>query len=115
MWFWEEKGGKGGNGLNRLFFIFVVAAGTYLIRFLPLIWKKKTNSAFFGEFLDHAASALLAALFVTAFVEFPLRIHDLEIKSLALVPVFFSYLRWKNLGLSVVLGVLAHFLLSQFT
>ncbi|NSW75800.1 MAG: AzlD domain-containing protein [Candidatus Atribacteria bacterium] len=85
------------------------------MRFLPLIWKKKTDSAFFGEFLDHAASALLAALFVTAFVEFPFQAHSLEIKSLALLPVLFSYFRWKNLGLSVVLGVLAHFILSQFT
>jgi len=100
--------------LNRYVLILFVAVGTYFMRFLPLKWSGNSEKATgLNEFLDYSASALLAALFVTSLVEFPLRSLELAIRALAMLPVLFTYWRWKNLGLSVVLGIFAHLFLSS--
>lgn len=99
--------------LSRFLLIILVALGTYLMRFLPLKWQEKLRTiAHFSEFFEYSTAALLAALFVTAFWELPFQSVELWRRTLSLFPVFFSFALWRNLGLSIVLGILTHFFLS---
>lgn len=65
------------------------------------------------EFLMHSSAALMSALFVTSFISFPLKVDVLGIGLLTLLFVFISYRKWKSLGLSILVGILAHLLFSM--
>ena len=91
--------------------IISVALGTYLTRFLPIHFKVK-GSRGIDEFLAHSSTALISALFITSLVSFPVKWNDLSINAIALAFVFVSYKKWRNLGISVLIGVGVHLLLS---
>lgn len=65
------------------------------------------------EFLMHSSAALMSALFVTSFISFPVKVDVLGIGLLTLLFVFISYRKWKSLGLSILVGILAHLLFSM--
>ncbi|AGK62078.1 hypothetical protein Asulf_02122 [Archaeoglobus sulfaticallidus PM70-1] len=95
----------------KLLAIVLVAAGTYLTRFLPMKFGK-IRSERFEEFLAYSSTALISALFVTSFISFPIVFRDLGVGLVAILFVFVTYRRWENLGISVLAGVLTHLLLS---
>ncbi len=88
--------------------IVLVAIGTYLARYLPLRFRFKIEEF---ELLSYSSIAIISALFVTSLVSFPIRFEDLGINIIALIAVAFTYKRWNNLGLSVMIGVIVHILL----
>ena len=92
--------------------IVVVAIGTYLTRLLPLLLKDKLNLESWSEWLSYSSTALISALFVTSFVSFPINPRDLTIGLISLTVVYTSYAKSKNLGISIIFGVLAYYLFS---
>jgi len=96
--------------LEHYLAIVLVALGTYLARFLPLRFKLRIKNL--DELLSYSSAALISALFVTSLVSFPVEFEKLLISLLALMAVTVSYVRWKNLGLSVLVGVVVHLVLS---
>ncbi len=94
--------------------IILVAIGTYLARFLPIYFNerfKKLNCV--DEFLTYSSTALISALFVTSLLSFPVKLKNISISIVALAFVFVSYKKWKNLGFSVLIGVIVHLLVSS--
>jgi len=92
--------------------ILLVAAGTYLSRFLPLRCKGFKRLKGVNEYLEYSSTALISALFVTSLVSFPFEPKNTGISIVALAFVITSYRKWENLGLSVLIGVAAHLALS---
>ena len=92
--------------------IVVVAIGTYLTRLLPLLLKDKLNLESWSEWLSYSSTALISALFVTSFVSIPINPKDLTIGLISLTVVYASYAKSKNLGISIIFGVLAYYLFS---
>ena len=93
--------------------IILVALGTYLTRFLPIKFGKKFRELKdIDEFLRHSSTALISALFITTLISFPIESKEMIKGILALLCVFVVYRIWKNLGISVLVGVISHFLLS---
>jgi len=93
--------------------IILVALGTYLTRFLPIKFGEKFRELKdIDEFLRHSSTALISALFITTFISFPIESKEMIKGILALLCVFVAYRIWKNLGISVLVGVISHFLLS---
>ena len=93
--------------------ILLVAAGTYLSRFLPIRFNKKFRELKgIDEFLTYSSTALISALFVTSFVSFPIDLKNTGTGIVALAFVYASYRKWENLGFSVLAGVAVHLLLS---
>ncbi|WP_456327479.1 AzlD domain-containing protein [Archaeoglobus sp.] len=92
--------------------IFVVAVGTYLTRLIPLLLKDRLNLEKWSEWLSYSSTALISALFVTTFVSFPINPRDLTIGLISLAVVYASYVKSKNLGISIIVGVLAYYILS---
>ena len=89
--------------------IILVAVGTYLTRFLPIHFNGKFKG---DDFLAYSSTALISALFVTTLVSFPIRLGNLGMEILALALVVMSYGKWRNLGISVLVGVVVHLSLS---
>ncbi len=96
--------------LEHYLAIVSVALGTYLARFLPLRFKLRIENL--DELLSYSSAALISALFVTSLVSFPVEFEKLLVSLLALMAVYASYVRWRNLGLSVLVGVVVHLVLS---
>ena len=93
--------------------ILLVAAGTYLSRYLPVRFNEKFRELKgFDEFLTYSSTALISALFVTSFVSFPVDLRNTGIGIVALAFVYASYRKWENLGFSVLTGVAVHLALS---
>ncbi len=92
--------------------IVLVAIGTYLARFLPMRFNEKFKSKWLDEFLTYSSVALISALFVTSLVSFPVKPIDLSVSIAALIFVFISYKKWRNLGLSVLVGIVVHLIFS---
>ncbi len=90
--------------------IVIVALETYLARFLPLRFKFKIKN--FDEYLFQSSASLISALFVTSLVSIPVNFEKLFVSVIAATVVIVSYVRWKNLGLSVLIGVITHFVIS---
>ena len=86
--------------------IVVVALGTYLARYVPLRFGIKLGME---EHLEHASAGIISALFITSL----LSSKPLSVSLLAGIVVLLTYLRWRNLGLSIILGVLMHFILTS--
>lgn len=55
----------------------------------------------------------MSALFVTSFISFPVKVDELKVGLLALLFVFISYRKWRSLGLSILIGISVHFILSM--
>ncbi len=92
--------------------IILVAIGTYLARFLPIYFNERFKRLKgIDEFLTYSSTALISALFITSLVSFPVELKNTSISIVALAFVFVSYKKWKNLGFSVLIGVMAHLLL----
>lgn len=92
--------------------ILLVAAGTYTARFLPMRFSEKFRLSDVEDFLTYSSTALISALFITSFISFPIDLKRTYIGAISLILVFLSYNRWKNLGISVLVGVLANLVLS---
>ncbi|WP_456371379.1 AzlD domain-containing protein [Thermodesulfatator atlanticus] len=103
------------NGSMEKYFVLVfVAIGTYLIRLVPIVFRKNiVKNTKFDLFLSRSSVALLSGLFVTSFVSFPLDCFLLFISLCSLIVVYISFKFFKNLGFSVLVGVLVHFALFQ--
>ena len=97
--------------LEHYLAIVLVALGTYLARFLPLRFKFKIKNL--DEYLSYSSAALISALFVTSLISIPVDFEKLFVSVIAVIAVFVSYVRWRNLGLSVLVGVIAHFIISM--
>lgn len=93
--------------------IILVAIGTYLTRFLPIRFSEKFRRLkSIDEYLTYSSIALISALLATSLVSLPVNPKNICVSITALVFVFLSYRKWKNLGISVVIGVSSHLLLS---
>ncbi|HIQ39154.1 MAG TPA: AzlD domain-containing protein [Methanothermococcus okinawensis] len=93
--------------------IVLVAIGTYLTRFLPLYFNERFKRLKdMDEFLSYSSTAIISALFITSLVSFPVDLKYISVSIVALTFVFLSYKKWKNLGISVLIGVIVHLLLS---
>ncbi len=96
---------------EKLLAVLVVAIGTYMTRFLPFKLKDKFRKlSSLDEFLTYSSTALISALFVTSFVSF--QPHEFAVRTVAMVFVILTYLRWKNLGISVISGVVGYFVVN---
>jgi branched-subunit amino acid transport protein len=105
-----------------LLLFLVVGAGNYLMRFLPLLWALRRETTGEGsrtsgnELLDgllpFVGPSVVAALLVTSIL--PEAWHGTELlrTGLALLPTLFIAVRSGNLGLTVLVGVLAYWLVS---
>ena len=72
--------------------IILVALGTYLTRFLPIKFGKKFRRLKdMDESLRHSSTALIPALFIIAFVSFPIESKEMIKGILALLGVFVAY------------------------
>lgn len=97
--------------MEKVLAILLVALGTYLTRVVPLSIKIR-RAENFETLLSYSSSALLSALFVTSLVSFPLNILGLGVSAATLIFVVLTYLRWENLGLSVLVGVVGHLIFN---
>ncbi|WP_202320601.1 AzlD domain-containing protein [Archaeoglobus neptunius] len=93
--------------------VILVAVGTYLTRFLPMIFGERLRG-FDRDLIVHSSTAILSALFVTSFVSFPIEAKKEVTGIVALAFVFATYRKWENLGVSVLTGVMAHLVLSYY-
>ena len=83
----------------------MVALGTYLARYIPLRFGLKLG---IEEYLEYASAGIVSALFVTSLASS----KPLSVSLLALIVVLLTYLRCRNLGLSIIAGVIAHFVIT---
>lgn len=83
--------------------IVMVALGTYLARYLPLHFKLRIG---IEEYLEYSSAGLISALFVTSLAK------PMSASVLALIVVLLTFLRWRNLGLSILSGVAAHLIIT---
>ncbi len=97
--------------MEKILAILLVALGTYLTRVVPLSIRVR-RAEDVETLLSYSSSALLSALFVTSLMSFPLNISELGIGVVALSFVVLTYLRWRNLGLSVLTGVVSHLIFN---
>ncbi|AEJ60945.1 branched-chain amino acid transport [Spirochaeta thermophila DSM 6578] len=97
--------------MDRYAAILLVAVGTYLIRLLPFFRKEGTGEGM-ERVLKDSAAAVMAALWISSFVSLPLEGWPLVRDGLALLGVLGSYLLWRRMGVSVLVGVGLHALLS---
>lgn len=103
-----------------------VGSATYLIRFVPFLlaqrFGNRQDSAEQGisggkrlRVLELIGPSIVAALLITAILPQPGEANfDLQLirSLLALAPVLVSAVIWKNLGLSVIVGVSSYWLIS---
>ena len=95
--------------------ILLVAAGTYLMRFLPLRFAKAFERLRASRFLSYSSTALIAALFANSFLSSIKVTSDLTPAIFSLLVVFMVHKLWRNLGVSILAGVTTHLLLSYLT
>ncbi len=85
--------------------IVMVALGTYLARYLPLRFRFRIG---IEEYLEYSSAGLISALFVTSLASS----KPVSASVLALIVVLLTFLRWRNLGLSILAGVAAHLVIT---
>ena len=99
--------------------VLLVAAGTYLMRLLPLHLalrgRRKFTTGALSEALNMAGPALIAAFLVVSVLPPQQQIATGELlkRSTALLAVLLAQHRWANLGASVAVGVAAYALLAS--
>lgn len=93
--------------------IITVGLGTYLTRFIPIRFSERFRKLKnIDEFLKHSSTALISALFITSFLSSPTDLGTISKGTVALIAVFISYKLWRNLGVSILVGVVSHFLVN---
>lgn len=98
---------------RHLVIIVLVAIGTYLTRLLPFhLMNRMASMEKVEEFLKHSSAAIISALFITSLIGFPFKLKDTFVEAVALLFVFVFYKRWKSVGISVLAGVVSHFMVS---
>ena len=105
-----------------LLLFLVVGAGNYLMRFLPLLWALRSGSTGEGSetsgggllngLLPFVGPSVVAALLVASILPETRDGTELLRTGLALLPTLFIAVRSGNLGLTVLVGVLACWLVS---
>ena len=105
-----------------LLLLLVVGAGNYLMRFLPLLWvlrremtgegSEMSGSGLLDGLLPFVGPSVVAALLVTSVL--PEARDGMEVlrTGLALLPTLLVAVRSGNLGLTVLVGILAYWLVS---
>jgi branched-subunit amino acid transport protein len=100
---------------NILAIIFV-AVGTYLTRYLPIYLHNKLklinskNIKLINEILSYSSTSIISALFVTSFIKFPVVVENVLISIISLIFVIIAYKKWSNIGISILIGVLAYYI-----
>jgi len=98
--------------------VVVIAAGTYLTRYLPFYLLKRWQSRFgstgrFTEYLEHVGPAIIAALLAVSFApEIVLSGTSVLVALAGLVATAASWWCWRNTGLSVFAGIAGYAVLS---
>lgn len=107
--------------------ILVVGIGTYLMRATPLLAallrysepereeEADTSSSGLTEVLRLVGPAVIAALLVTSLIPDPSApgfFPDLALNAVALVPASLAAIRWKNPGLTVLIGIASYVLVA---
>jgi branched-subunit amino acid transport protein len=105
-----------------LLLFLAVGAGHYLMRFLPLLWalrremtgegSETSGSGLLDGLLPFVGPSVVAVLLVTSVL--PEARDGMEVlrTGLALLPTLLSAVRSGNLGLTVLVGILAYWLVS---
>ncbi|HKZ27570.1 MAG TPA: AzlD domain-containing protein [Rubrobacteraceae bacterium] len=105
-----------------LLLFLVVGAGNYLMRFLPLLWalrrgttgegSETSRSGLLDGLLPFVGPSVVVALLVTSIL--PEARDGMEVlrTGLALLPTLLAAMRSGNLGLTVLVGILAYWLVS---
>ena len=103
-----------------LLLFLVVGAGNYLMRFLPLLWALRRGEAESGEatgsrlgrLLPFVGPSVVVALLVTSLLPEAGTGAELSRTGIALLPTLAAAVRYGNLGLTVLVGVAAYWLVS---
>lgn len=83
------------------------------MRLLPIIFNKRFKKLKgVNEYFAYSSSAIISALFVTSLVSFPIKLENLCIDIIALIFVFLSYKKWENFGISILIGIVVHLILT---
>jgi branched-subunit amino acid transport protein len=106
--------------VELLLLFMVVGVGNYLMRFLPLLWalrwgEAETRGAAGGglnALLPFVGPCVVVALLVTSLLSEALDGAGLVRAGIALVPTLVLAVRYDNLGLTVLVGVTAYWLIS---
>ena len=97
-----------------LWLVLVVAAGTYLTRYLPFYIARKLpvskwHSGRFTVYLQHVSPAIIAALLVVSLDSAMISTVRSELSTLVgLVFTAGCWWRWRNTGLSVFAGIFGY-------
>ena len=107
--------------VELLLLFMVVGVGNYLMRFLPLLWalrwgEAETRGAAGGRRLDgllpFVGPSVVVALLLTSLLPEALDGAGLVRAGIALLPTLVVAVRYDNLGLTVLVGVTAYWLIS---
>ena len=97
--------------------IVLVAVGTYIIRYIPIHLHNKIKDIKkvkeINEILMYSSTSIISALFTTSFIKFPIVLGDVLINTISLIVVIFIYKKWNNLGISILIGIIIHYLASK--
>ena len=105
--------------VEALLLFLVVGAGNYLMRFLPLFWALRRGEARSDDapgrglsgLLPFVGSSVVVALLVTSILPETFEAGSAR-TGLALLPTLVIAVRSGNLGLTVLVGVAAYWLVS---
>ena len=101
-----------------LLLFLVVGAGNYLMRFVPLLWALRqaepsdTVSWWIVRLLPFVGPSVVVALLVTSILSEPHSGTELIRVGAVLLPTLVAAVRTGNLGLTVLVGVSAYWLVS---
>jgi branched-subunit amino acid transport protein len=106
--------------VELLLLFLVVGVGNYLMRFLPLLWALRWEEAEtrgaagggLGGLLPFVGPSIVVALLVTSLLPEALDGAELVRAGIALLPTLVVAVRYDNLGLTVLIGVTAYWLIS---
>ncbi len=106
--------------VELLLLFLVVGVGNYLMRFLPLLWALRRGevetsdaaSGGLGGLLPFVGPSVVMALLVTSLLPEASDEVGLVRAGIALLPTLVVAVRYGNLGLTVLVGVTAYWLIS---
>lgn len=106
--------------VELLLLFLAIGVGNYLMRFLPLLWAlrwgeaetRRTAGGGLGGLLPFVGPSVVVALLVTSLLPEALYWAGLVRAGIALLPTLVAAMRYGNLGLTVLVGVTAYWLIS---
>ena len=106
--------------VELLLLFLVIGVGNYLMRFLPLLWALRwreaetrgTAGGGLGGLLPFVGPSVVVALLVTSLLPEASDWAGLVRAGIALLPTLVAAVRYDNLGLTVLVGVTAYWLIS---